>query len=79
MGGSKKVDPNALISDRLKSMNEALVAGGALPEIDENDFGDGKCVVEFEKSSTAVMEDQGTFNIKLLRLGDTSKAVRFIR
>lgn len=37
--------------------------------------GAGKCIVEFEKMGTAVMEDVGTFMIKLVRLGDTSNQV----
>ena len=38
-------------------------------------LGSGKCIVEFEKMSTAVMEDVGTFNIKIIRLGDASNQV----
>ena len=75
MGGSKKVDANALINDRLRSMNEALASGGPLPDMSADDLGEGKCVVEFEKLSNAVMEDVGTFMIKLVRHGDTSKRV----
>ena len=39
-------------------------------------IGAGKCIVEFEKMSTAVMEDVGTFMIKIVRLGDTSNQVK---
>ena len=74
MGGSKKVDANALINDRLRSMNEALSSGGPLPDMSAG-LDEGKCIVEFEKLSNAVMEDVGTFMIKLVRLGDTSKQV----
>ena len=38
-------------------------------------LGSGKCIVEFDKMSTAVMEDVGTFNIKIIRLGDASNQV----
>ena len=38
-------------------------------------LGAGKCIVEFEKEGTAVMEDVGTFMITVLRLGDTSDQV----
>ena len=40
-----------------------------------DDIGVGKCIVEFEKQGTAVMEDVGTFLVKILRLGDTSSQV----
>ena len=39
-------------------------------------IGAGKCIVEFEKMSTAVMEDVGTFTIKIVRLGDTTNQVK---
>ena len=40
-----------------------------------NFLGAGKCIVEFEKMGTAVMEDVGTFMIKVVRLGDLSNQV----
>ena len=76
MGGSKKVDPNALISDKLKSMNAAMAAGETLASIDEQELEPGHCVVEFESASMAVMEDVGKFLVKLVRRGDATKPAR---
>ena len=72
MGGAKKVDPKARLSDKLKSMYEAVGDPKEMAAIEEIEVEAGKSVIEFLTTATAVMEDVGKFNITVSRYGNTS-------
>ena len=77
MGGGKKVDPNALISDKLKRMNEAMMSGETMPSGEEWELEEGASLVQFEMKAIAVLEDVGKVTVKLVRVGNCSGSVIF--
>ena len=77
MAGGKTIDPKAGLSDKLRSMNAAMAAGEVLPSGEEGELEEGEVLVQFEISAIAVLEDVGKVPVKLLRIGDISKTVKF--
>ena len=75
MGGSKKVNPDALLSDKLLQLNAAMQAGEALPSGEEWELEEGQSLVQFLNTAMAVLEGDGKAMVKLLRIGDLSNAV----
>lgn len=75
MCGSRKVDAKALLNDKLLKMNAMMAAGEELPSGEEGELEDGQCLVQFNATSLAVLEDVGEVTARLLRIGDTSKEV----
>lgn len=66
MAGGKKVDPKANMSDKLKSMCEAIEKGESITD-EKVDTEPDKTTIEFSTSAIAVMEDVGTFKVYVTR------------
>ena len=75
MAGSKRIDPKANMSDKLKGLYGVLVEGKEITKL-ENEEQTDKSIIEFITTSTAVMENIGKFNVVVWRFGNISHEAR---
>ena len=71
MAGSKKIDPKANMSEKLKGLYGVLVEGKDIPKTEKETEADTS-TIEFITTSTAVMENIGRFNVVVRRFGKCS-------
>ena len=75
MAGSKKIDPKANMSEKLKGLYGVLVEGKDIPKT-EKETEENISTIEFITTSTAVMENIGKFNVVVRRFGKCSDEAR---
>ena len=75
MAGSKRIDPRANMSDKMKGLYGALVEGKDIPK-EENESETNDSIIEFITTSTAVMENIGKLNVVVHRFGKCSNEAK---
>ena len=75
MAGSKRIDPRANMSDKMKGLYGALVEGKDIPK-EEKETEANYSIIEFITTSTAVMENIGKLNVVVHRFGNLSNEAK---
>merc|ERR1712012_1386314 len=76
MTGGRKTDPSTKMTDKLKTIYDAINENPECPNITFPDETEDKAILEFHTSATAVLESVGTHKVSIIRHGNLDEVVK---